>query len=197
MKDIQHLALLTALPVFKGRTEDGELIVRREATEYHIDGICYRLDAENERLSLKKQRSARPSACERESGRGPMRSLAEVILARGVNTAKLFVIRGKVNRAIDIGTFPPQTAMRQPMSVAQYQVEVQRIKASQELGIDPVVSLPFLMRHSGRSAATVYRDINAQRLPKPFKRGASSVWSFSAAQTYAHGQRPGQVDAPF
>lgn len=81
------------------------------------------------------------------------------------------------------------------MPIDDYVVDMRRVKASQELGIDPVVALPFVIRHSGRSAATVYRDIAAGHLAKAMKRGASSVWSFSAVDAYARGQRPDQLDA--
>lgn len=169
---------------YHGKSKSGAIKVADELGRYHFKGVCSTLDFEDGGFFTHE--GVWPALAAED-----LRDQSQqVFVAVGLRSKKLYLIRGELIR-----TWPvkQRTSTRKAMPLANYQLEIQRIKASKELGIDPMVSLPFVMRHTGRSAATVYRDISAGNLAKATKRGASSAWTFSAVDAYARGQRLGQL----
>lgn len=187
MKATSKRASVFTVRKYHGKSSSGALKVVDEHGRYFFRGECAPLKFDD-------------GACVTASGVFPQDASVidsgvkdsqpvQLFIAVGVRSKKLYLIRGKLTR-----TWPaaPKSKTRQPMPMTEYETEVQRIKAMQELGKDSMVTLPFVMRHCNRSAASVYRDIAGELFHKPVKRGSSSAWPFSAVEAYARGQLPGQ-----
>lgn len=106
------------------------------------------------------------------------------LLARGNKSGKLYIIRGVIDRV----TCSVKKIDKKQMNNKEYESELQLIQSARLANIDSLVNLKFLSKHSKRSVASVYRDIECGRLPKPFKQGRSSRWLFSVADEYARGK---------
>lgn len=121
-------------------------------------------------------------------------SIAIEVVARGVKSGKLYLLRGQVvtARKKSTATASRKRKQRRALSSDEYEIDVQRVKAAQNADVDAMVSLPFILAHTSRAAATVYRHIKAGALPAPSKVGRASVWPFSAVDAYARGTAPTQ-----
>ncbi|WP_313331309.1 hypothetical protein [Comamonas sp.] len=106
-------------------------------------------------------------------------------LARGHRTGKLYAISGKIEKVMLRSTSTKSAHMPN----TEYEAEMARVKSARAADVDPMVSVRFAARHSGRSVASIYRDMKNGSLQKPFKLGNASNWPFSVIDAYARGER--------
>jgi len=114
------------------------------------------------------------------------------VVAQGVRTGRNFLVRGRIVRWLPTQETSAKRAKRRSLTSTEYAIELQRVRAARDQGIDAMVTLPFILAHALNSGATVYRHIKAGALPAPSKVGRASVWPFSAVDAYARGTSPTQ-----
>lgn len=108
-----------------------------------------------------------------------------VLIARGHKTNKPYLVQGLVIKHEVLGF--KRAAITPKDTADTYRRDLERISAARSAGADPHVSIEFISHHVQRSKASVYRDVESARLPKPIKVGRSSTWPFSAVDLYARG----------
>ena len=182
------------ISTYYGFHHDGRARLSHAGQRYLLSGtVAKQNDDEIGRLvfDLSKAVKVSPSASAPQSNDS---SIAIEVVARGVKSGKLYLLRGQVvpARKKSTATASRKRMQRRVLSSAEYAQQLQRVKAAQDQGIDAMVSLPFIAAHSSRAAATVYRHIKSGALPAPSKVGRASVWPFSAVDAYARGTAPTQ-----
>ncbi len=182
------------ISTYYGLHHDGRARLSHAGQRYLLSGtVAKQNDDEIGRLvfDLSKAVKVSPSASAPQSNDS---SIAIEVVARGVKSGKLYLLRGQVvpARKKSTATASRKRMQRRVLSSAEYAQQLQRVKAAQDQGIDAMVSLPFIAAHSSRAAATVYRHIKSGALPAPSKVGRASVWPFSAVDAYARGTAPTQ-----
>ena len=143
---------------------DGRARLSHAGQRYLLSGtVTKQSDDEAGRLVFDLSRAVEvsPLASARQSNDS---SIAIEVVARGVKSGKLYLLRGHVVPAkkMSTATASRKRKQRKPLSSAEYAIEIQRVKAAENAGIDAMVSLPFILAHTSRAAATVSHHALAQ-----------------------------------